>query len=451
MRRPLSLKILVLLLFVSLLSLSATLIFRYLIIDDFRSFREGELEDRVYWVTARLEGSYSEDGGWVAAKVAEHTAWALPMGLEIRMSDINGNLVMDTDRALALLPEAGRDRLLTVSGYDRGRATGSYTPYPLFYHGSEIGRMEVRFLPPGRTELFEKRAGSFLLWSSLFVGLLSVLLGVVAARRLTIPLATLANAADEIGRGKLGSRVPENDRDEIGCLGQAFNRMAGQLELQERLRRTLFANAAHELRTPLAAMRCEIEGMMDGVIPVTCEQLQSINDEIMRLSGFLQGMEDLSLAEASALSLNLQSVMLCPFLNGIIERHLPIYREKGVQLEISCDSGETILADPERLSQVVVNLLANALKATSHGGRVTVRSGQAGGLPSLVVEDTGCGIAPDEIPRVFERFYRGVGGGTGIGLAIVRELVEAHGWCIEVESRIGQGSRFTVLFSKVRS
>lgn len=448
MRRPLALKISVLLLFVSLLSLSATLIFRYLIIDDFRSFREGELEDRVYWVTARLEGSYAEDGGWVAARAAEHTAWALPMGLELRLRDINGNLLMDADRALASLSEASRERLIAVSGYDRNRASGNFIPYPLFSRGSEIGRLEVRFLSPGRTELFERRAGSFLLWSSLFVGLLAALLGTVVARRLAVPLVTLSNAADEIGRGKLGIRVPENNRDEIGRLGQAFNRMSGQLELQDHLRRTLFANAAHELRTPLAAMRCEIEGMMDGVIPVTGEQLQSLNDEIARLAGFLQGMEDLSLAEASGLSLNLQPVMLCQFLGGITERYIPLYREKGVQLDLSCDSGETVAADPERLSQVIVNLLSNALKATERGGRVAVRSERREGAPAIIVEDSGCGIAPEEIPLIFERFHRGAGGGTGIGLAIVRELVEAHGWRIEVESEPGRGSRFTVLFAK---
>lgn len=445
MRRPLLLKILGLLLLVTILSLSSTLIFRSLIIDDFRSFREGELEDRVYWVTARLEGAYADSGGWDAARIADHVAWALPMGLEIRLKDRNGRLVTDTDRAIALLSGTTRERLLAVSGYDRSRAVGSYIPYPLFSGGEEIGRLDVRFLPPLRTELFERRAASFLLWSSLFMGMLAVILGMIAARRLAVPLTRLAKAANDIGRGKLESRVPANDRDEIGRLGHAFNRMAEQLKLQDSLRRTLFANAAHELRTPLAAMRCEIEGMMDGVIPVSGAQLQSLNDEIARLSGFLQGMEDLSLAEASSLSLNLQQVTLSQFLGGISDRYLPLFREKGVALDIECDPGEAVTADPERLSQMLVNLIANALKATPPGGRVAVRTGKNRGEFALVVEDTGCGIAEEEIPRIFERFYRGPGGGTGIGLAIVKELVEAHGWRIEVDSEIGRGSRFVVV------
>lgn len=445
MRRPLAVKILVLLLFTTSVALSSAFIFRQLIIDDFRSYREGELEDRVYWVTARLEGAYREQRGWAAPALADHSAWALLLGMEVRLTDHAGRVVMDTAQALSLLPAADRERVLAVSGYLPATAQGSYTPYPLFLGGKEIGTLGVRFVPRWRPAIFEERASRFLFWSSLLIGGIAILVGIAAARRLSRPLVLLTAAAEGIGKGDLTSRVPAHARDEIGRLGQTFNRMAEELQLQERLRRTLFANAAHELRTPLTAIRCELEGMMDGLIPSSREQLQSLHDETTRLTSLLAGMEDLSSAEASSLNLQRQSVQLGPFLGGIMERYRALFDEKGVALLSAAADDDRVDADPELLSRIVVNLLGNALRATPAGGTVTVKSEPVTGGTAISVTDTGCGIAADALPRIFERFYRGAGGGMGLGLAIVKELVEAHGGRIEVESRVGEGSRFTVL------
>jgi two-component system sensor histidine kinase BaeS len=193
-------------------------------------------------------------------------------------------------------------------------------------------------------------------------------------------------------------------------------------------------------------MRCELEGMLDGLIPASSEQLQSILDEINRLAGFLQGMEDLSRAEASLLSLCSQQLELCHFLQGIAGRYRPLFEGKDVRLELLCAGEISVHADPERLSQIVVNLLGNALQATSAGGRVRLSGEQRNSAVAIIIEDSGCGIAGEELPRIFERFYRGPQGGMGIGLAIVKELVDAHGGSVTVESRVGEGSRFTVLF-----
>lgn len=445
MRSSLALKLLVLLLVTGALSLSAAFIFRHLIIGDFRSYREGEREDRVYWVTARLEGEYDRQRGWQQHVVADQAVWALLLGMETRLLDRSGRLLTDSTTALNGLSTGGLERVLAVSGYVPATARGAYIPYPLFVAGEEIGRLEVRFLDRNREELFLLRASRFLLWSSLLVGGLAVLLAVIASRRLTRPLAALTAAAEAIGRGELASRAPAHARDEIGRLGQTFNLMAENLEKQEGLRRKLFANAAHELRTPLAAMRCELEGMLDGLIPQSREQLQSLRDEINRLAGFLQGMEDLARAEASALSLHRQRLDLCPFLSSIVERYRPLFSEKGVALALDCQATATMEADHERLSQVMVNLLGNALKATGAGGRVTVRGGMQDSAALIEVIDTGGGIADEDMPRIFERFYRGPQGGMGLGLTIVKELVAAHGGRIEVESRPGEGSKFSII------
>ena len=444
MRRPLAFKFLALMLLIVLFALSSAFIFRHLIINDFRGFREGEREDRVYWLMARLEGAYADKGEWREDQAADHVVWALLMGLEIRLQDNEGRVVTDTGKALAALSSESRERLLAVSGYEHKPGEEKYIPYPLFTGGREIGRVDVRFLAPLREGLFEERANYFLLWSSLFVGMLAILLSIGASRRLARPLSALASAAAAIGRGELEKRVPANDRDEIGALGQAFNRMAEQLELQEKLRRKLFANAAHELRTPLAALRCELEGMIDGIVPVTNQQLHSLNDEIERLSRFLEGMEDLSRAEASLMSIKLQPIFLCQLLSGIVERYVPIFSEKGVTLTLSCGDDHSVDVDPERLSQIMVNLLGNALKATPCGGMVKVMAARVANEVEIVVEDTGCGIDPEEMQIIYERFYRGAAGGMGLGLAIVKELVKAHDGRVEAESRPGEGSRFSV-------
>jgi two-component system sensor histidine kinase BaeS len=221
--------------------------------------------------------------------------------------------------------------------------------------------------------------------------------------------------------------------------------MAEALAVQESLRKKLTANVAHELRTPISAVRGELEGMIDGLIPAERENLQSLYAEIGRLRTILDGIEDLSQVEASAMSLEVRELDLKPFLSAIIERYGSIFRDKGVSLRLRCEDALKVDADPDRLSQVMVNLLTNALKATGQGGSVTVEAKRADHEVSISVSDTGAGIRAEDLPFVFERFYRAAEDGLGIGLTIVRELVEAHGGSVKAESELGRGSKFTVL------
>lgn len=448
MRSRLWLKFAALLLLVAAVSLSSALILRTFIVREFTGYLEGEMEDRVYWVTADLEGAYERNGGWRAETLAEDAVWALLLGMETRVIDAGGSVVMDTARALETLPPLSRERVQAVSALEKAGRSADCVLYPLFLAGKEIGRLDVRFLPLGKEDLFIRRSNLFLLASSLLIGGLVVVLSIIFARRLTAPIRTLAEAAEAIGRGNLKTRVEARGSDELASLSRTFNRMAHTLELQESLRKKLCANAAHELRTPLAAMRGELEGMMDGLIPSGQDQLKSLHDETGRLTNVIAAMEELIQAEASVLSLNKQEIRLRPFLARIVERYGVLFREKGVELRLACEDQITAVADPERLSQILVNLLGNALKATEPGGSVSVRSCPTGSGAAIAVEDTGCGIGPEELPFIFERFYRGERGGLGLGLAIVRELVEAHGGRIDVQSEPGKGSVFTVVLTE---
>lgn len=435
-------KFLLLLLAVAAVSLSSSLFLSRLIIRDFQSYHEGEMEDRVYWVTADLEGTFEQHGGWPRDLLAKDTARALLLGLEIRVRDAGGALVMDSDQALALLPPLTRERVLAVSG--PATKGGAYLPYPLFLKGEQVGQLEVRFLDRGKERFFISRANRFLALAALVLGLLAATLGIIAARRLARPITALATAAEAISRGELEQKIPVGGNDELGLLARSFNQMAHSLKLQNALRKKLHANAAHELRTPLAAMRAEVEGMLDGLVPAGREQLQSLNEEIGRLTRIVEGMEDLIQAEASPLNIRKSRILPSQLLQGITERYSPRFREKGVELAVRADKKLAALADPDRLSQIMINLLNNALKATAPGGSVTVAAAAAPDGTLISVADTGRGIAPDDLPHIFERFYRGNEGGLGLGLAIVRELVDAHGGRVEVRSEPGRGSTFTV-------
>jgi two-component system sensor histidine kinase BaeS len=191
-------------------------------------------------------------------------------------------------------------------------------------------------------------------------------------------------------------------------------------------------------------MRGELEGMMDGLISNDTSRLQSLHDETGRLKKVVDGIEELNQAEASGLSLRKQHFRIKDFLENITERYRNVFSEKGVKLELQCQIDNEINADPERLSQIIVNLLSNALRATYSGGHVLLTALSDNNWMKISIEDTGNGIAEKDLPFIFERFYHGSGGGLGIGLTIVKELAEAHGGKVEVQSAIGKGSRFTI-------
>ncbi|HAR94518.1 MAG TPA: sensor histidine kinase, partial [Deltaproteobacteria bacterium] len=363
MKKRLWLKFLVLLLIVGAVALSGTLFLRHLMINDFQAYLEGEAEDRVYGILAALEDAYERQSGWNAQNQLRDALWALTMGFEIRLTDEAGKTVIDPEEMVRRASPVVIARLKSIFQLDTTGA-GDYTPYPLFLGGKEIGTLELRQLRPAKVMLFVRRSDDFLGWSVAIVGAVAVLLSFLFSQRLTRPIKDLADAASDISQGDLQRQVRTTRQDEVGNLAGAFNRMAKALSIQESLRRKLIADVAHELRTPLGVMRGELEGMIDGLISNDPANLQSLYDETGRLKRIVDGIEDLNRAEASRLSLELQPVNLDLFLGNIINRVRSLFEEKGIALALHCHQDASVQADPERLSQIVLNLLSNALKAT---------------------------------------------------------------------------------------
>ena len=450
MRCNLRCKFLLLFLLIAAISRSSAFILRGLIMRDFGHYLDGESQDRVQRVVALLEGSYEKNAGWQRDKLVTDLAWALQLGVEVQLYAADAP-ILETTQAINALSPLMRKRVLDATSYDpRDIATGT-VPYPLYLQGKEIGRIEVRMLSHVKEEYFVRSSNKVLLISVTILSLIIIIASIIASRKLSRPILELAQASEEIAHGNLSRRVSNLGLDEIGRLSRSFNSMANRLEAQEKLRRSLLSNAAHELRTPLAIISGELEGMLDGVLPTDREALQSMHTEARRLTAILDGVDELSRAEASAFSLNNSNVKLKPFLTALVGRFDRFIGEKNAVLLVDCSDDMHITCDPDKLSQILINLITNSIKAISTGGRIAVIVTSDGDWVNLEVRDDGCGISGEELTLVFERFYKGRNGGLGLGLAIVKELTTAQGGKITVKSQIGSGTTFCLRLPQILS
>jgi len=269
------------------------------------------------------------------------------------------------------------------------------------------------------------------------------------ARGMTQPLRDMARAAHRMETGDYSQRVHTISRDEVGQLAVAFNNMSTELESLERLRRDLVANVSHELKTPISALRAHLENLLDGVERPDPETLQIMLNQSERLTRLVDQLLDLSRIESGELRLNRTPVPLHSLVRRVLSEIEVARADRGVRVSDAVrDDLPPVLVDAERVHQVLYNLLDNALRYTPPGGQVTVEAYRTNGSCVVAVTDTGHGIAPEHLPWLFERFYRADAarargdGGTGIGLAIARSVVEAHGGHVELGRGPSGGARF---------
>jgi two-component system, OmpR family, sensor histidine kinase BaeS len=315
---------------------------------------------------------------------------------------------------------------------------------------------EPRRLLGPRELLFQSRFRDSIWTATALAALVGVLLALLLARRMVRPVVDLTSAARVIARGGTPAPVPVRGEDEIAELARAFNKMTERLATDEDQRRRLFAGIAHELRTPLSVIQGTLEGVLDRVMEPTPERIATLHSQTLLLARLITDLRDLSLAQAGQLQLNLQALDAGPVVRETLEALAPLAEERGVALRSDIARRlPRIDADPDRLRQIVQNLVENAVRYTPAGGevRVAMRADDAGGV-RLTVADTGTGVAAADLPHIFRHFYRAdqsrarSSGGTGLGLAIVKSLVDAHGGRVDVESTVGKGSTFTVMFPR---
>lgn len=281
----------------------------------------------------------------------------------------------------------------------------------------------------------------------LVAGVLALLLALLLSRSIISPVSALTRAARRMENGDLSQRVQVRTNGELGELAQAFNAMADGLQRLEQLRRSMVTDIAHELRTPLSNVRGYLEALRDGVIKPEPELINSLHEEALSLNRLVDDLQELALADAGQLHLEIQAVAVLPLVEKVLLAVRALAQARQVDLHIEVAPGlPPVLADPDRIRQVMGNLVDNALAHTPAGGVISLQAAQVGDEIELGVQDTGEGIAAEHLPLIFERFYRvdksraRATGGAGLGLAIVKQLVEAQGGHISVQSTLGQGT-----------
>ena len=349
----------------------------------------------------------------------------------------------------------------TVVGDSEGELTGSnYTnsherSLNLTWADELVGRAYVTADPTAEEyvapflRLSASMNRSLLLGGSVAIGI-ALLLTFVLSRRMTSPIGVLAGAARRLGRGDLSQRVRLRGEGEVTALAQAFNSMAADLEYVEQLRRNMVADVAHELRTPLSNIQGYLEAIRDGMIEPDAAAICSLNEETTLLSRLVNELQDLSLAEAGELKLVYQAEDIADLAKQAVTPWQPqlTAREISLSLELA-DDLPLVSIDWQRVNQVLHNILENAVAHTRKGGSINVAARQKGKWVEVSVSDTGAGIPAEDLPHIFERFYRvdksraRATGGSGLGLTIAKRLIEAHGGTIGVQSKLGEGSRFS--------
>lgn len=288
-------------------------------------------------------------------------------------------------------------------------------------------------------------------WGILVAGLMALLCISLLTYRALVPIEQLTQAVQQMSSGDLSKRIPIRSHDEIGALAHAFNQMAMSLQRDEQLRRNLMNNVAHELRSPLTNMQCQLETLQDGLAEPTPAIIDSLHAETLLLKEIVGDLQELALAEAGRLVLHRQSVALPQIVTTAIQAVTPAAQAKQIQIMLPTPANLPMIhADPGRIKQVVRNLLDNAVQYASIGSQISIGLAEEEHYVTLRVADSGPGIAPEHLPHIFDRFYRGDPsrsrdtGGTGLGLAIAKQFVEAHGGQIWGESHSPFGATFVL-------
>jgi signal transduction histidine kinase len=403
---------------------------------EFLSYVRRGGEERYFRFAAHLTAVYGANLSWDDVQPEVERLGQIT-GQRVVVADTAGKIVSDSENALI------------------GRSVAATWPPPSA--ALVVGRRRVGYLfvdpvsgPPAADLAFLSGIRRSLLLGVLVAGAAAVLIILFLSGRIVRPVEQLTEAAQRMEKGDLSVRVPVESDDEIGQLAHAFNAMAAGLQQQEQLRRNMVGDVAHELRTPLTNLRGYLEAARDGLLTPDPAYVDNLYEETMLLQRLVADLQDLAQAEAGQLTLARRPVALAGMVEQAVAALRPQVDAKGLALstDLAPDLPE-VDVDPERIGQVLRNLLGNAVAHTPQGGRITVAARAAGGFVSVSVNDTGEGIPAEHLPHIFDRFYRAdksrarQTGGAGLGLAIVKQLVVAHGGTVDVASEPGLGSTFT--------
>lgn len=430
--------------------------------NQFSSYARSTLDDVAETAAASLARTYDLRGYWSTSQLDAAASSAVGMdAVGIQVINDNDVVVYDSTRITGQsLP--GLDEDISLAPTDDSQVvtrpivsnTGATVGHVrLWVYGSDL-------LLTQRDEDFRLSSFEAIALAGLASVLLSVFMGLVFSRALTRPVRVISQAAQRIKEGELSARSGLSGDDDLGQLGETFDEMAESIERDRELERRLTADVAHELRTPLMSILATVEAMQDEVLPCDQEHLALVSSETKRLSRLVDSMLRLSRLENGSVHLHIEPVDVVSFVHDIAASHRALLEDMGLEMvfEDKTPTGELkVEMDRDTVTQAVTNIMSNAMRYTPAPGTVTVSVAEADGGAVISIADTGIGIAPEDLDRVFGRFWRAeesrnrVAGGLGVGLAVTKEIVDRHYGHINVESEQGVGTTFSLFLPTVHA
>lgn len=450
MRRKLFLSTFAVILVTLVLSmLSVNLVFER----QFTTYVTKTTESSISQLPERLSSIYINNGNhWDKASLDEMSHY-LPMGTQITLKTPEDKIITILNNPMAEMMQE------SMMGMGMNYSIEAWKTQTFTIKGAEgttIAKAEVRY--PSNARLLNPDDISFvtavyrsLLLAGLAALVIGLLLSLWTSNQLVKPLRHLTYAVRRVGLGHLDEKVVISSHDEVGELANAFNSMADDLKSQENLRKQFTVDIVHELRTPLTSLQSYIEAFQDGVLPPNEENLSALSEEIDRLVSLSSDLKDLNIAEIGKLRPELQPVNLLSIIEKVIRNLSPLIHEKNIKLSTDLPPESVmLLADERLLTRLFYNLIHNAYKYTEREGLIKIELFVRNNSVEISIEDNGIGIPEEDLPFIFERFYRAEKsraretGGTGIGLALVKQILLLHDGTIQVNSTVGQGTKFIV-------
>ncbi|WP_241158099.1 HAMP domain-containing sensor histidine kinase [Adlercreutzia sp. ZJ138] len=432
----------------------------------FRSYTQDNMQALADQTADNIEAVYKETGTLYSPQVFAMARYSesLNSGVGVAIVDNRGgNVVYDSSDVLA-----NEDNGAEGPGAGEGvNPFPSDAPLGLSQHGSQFASApitvdgvaigSVRVWVYGSETLIRQTDQQFrdssyraMVFASLLSVALATCIGWLFARNLVSPVNTVARTAREIKEGDLSARTGLHGDDEIARLGETFDAMAEAVEKDRELERRLTTDVAHELRTPLMAIQSTVEAMVDGVFEADEERLETVNSEVQRLSRLVDAILKLSRLENRSTPMKKEVVDVGELVDGIVATHEAFVIDSGLRFESDLEQGVYVLGDADMIRQATANLISNAVRYTPEGGCITVKVSKGDLMASIVVADTGIGLSPEETKMVFSRFWRAdagrqrESGGLGIGLSVVKEIVDRHNGWVQVKGQKGVGATFII-------
>ncbi len=416
----------------------------------FHSYTQENMHTVAETTAEQIAELYEQSGTFSNAvlRPAENTV-AITHGIGVQVVDMENKILFDSSTKAG-----GIDGIVTPSiAPQQGQSNMAHAP--IIANDQAVG--SVRVWVYGSDQLlratdqeFREKSYQAMILAAIVAILLASVFGFFFARNLVRPIRRMTETAVAIKEGDLSARTDLQGEDEISQLGQTFDAMADTMERDRKLERRLTTDVAHELRTPLMAIQATVEAMVDGVLPVDEQRLMTVDSEVMRLSRLVDQLLKLSRLENRSNPTKKEIVDVGEVVQGIIATHEAYVREAGLTLKYRADANVLVMGDPDLIRQATANLISNAVRYTDEGGHINVRVRRGETMASIAVQDTGIGLTPEEARMVFQRFWRAdsgrdrESGGLGVGLTVVKEIVERHNGWVQVEGRKGEGACFTV-------